>query len=148
MKNITPPLPRDLQALQTRFALKVAARLSQQADSMPHDLSERLRFARERALERAQEVRRPASALAASPVSLGRGVAALLGGGRSAWWLKLASALPLVLLLGGLSAIEELHDRTQINAAAEIDVALLSDALPPDAYRDAGFVEYLKTAEE
>ena len=76
------------------------------------------------------------------------GAAALAGGPRSPWWLKLASFAPLVMLLAGLSLIEDLHDRNQITAAAEIDVALLADDLPPDAYRDAGFAEYLKTAQE
>jgi hypothetical protein len=33
-------------------------------------------------------------------------------------------------------------------AAAEVDTALLADTLPPEAYRDPGFVEFLKTAED
>jgi hypothetical protein len=32
--------------------------------------------------------------------------------------------------------------------AAEIDSALLADDLPPKAYSDAGFVEFLKTPRE
>jgi hypothetical protein len=78
---------------------------------------------------------------------VGGRVAALLGGG-SPWWLKLASFVPLVMLIAGLTGIEELHDRSQIAAAADVDVALLADKLPPDAYRDPGFVEFLKTAQD
>ncbi|HET9643507.1 MAG TPA: DUF3619 family protein, partial [Burkholderiaceae bacterium] len=54
---------------------------------------------------------------------------------------------PLVMLIAGLTVIEQVHYRNQISAAAEIDVALLADSVPPDAYRDPGFVEFLKTAE-
>jgi hypothetical protein len=138
--NLTPS-PRDLQALQARFALRVVARLNENAQaSTAGDIGERLRFARERALERSRELR------AASAVQPQRsGAAALLG---SPWWLRLASFVPLVMLLAGLSVIEQLHDSSEISAAAEIDVALLADKLPPDAYRDPGFVEFLKTSQE
>ena len=33
-------------------------------------------------------------------------------------------------------------------AAAEVDTALLSDSLPPAAFTDPGFSEYLRVAEE
>ena len=141
--------PRDLDAVQARYALRVAARLSERAEQAPHDVSERLRFARERALERAREVRHTAARPAAAVHLVGGPVAALAGTrGGSPWWMKLASVMPLAMLLVGLTVIEELHGRSQIAAAAEIDVALLTDDLPPDAYRDAGFLEYLKTAQE
>ena len=45
----------------------------------------------------------------------------------------------------GLAGIAHVHDRAQIAAVAEVDAALLSDDLPPDAYTDPGFAEYLKT---
>jgi hypothetical protein len=35
------------------------------------------------------------------------------------------------------------HTQEQIRTAAEIDAALLGDALPPAAYTDPGFAEYL-----
>jgi hypothetical protein len=56
----------------------------------------------------------------------------------------LASALPLAVLVLGLLAIQELHSSRLISAAADIDAALLADDLPPDAYQDAGFLEFLK----
>ena len=149
MKNTKPYTPRDLEALQARFALRVAAHLTEAIEGAAPDVSERLRFAREQALQRARTARHSAETQVASSVQVAGGrAAALLGRGGSPWWLKLASLVPLVMLIAGLSVIEEIHDRSQIAAAADIDVALLSDKLPPDAYRDPGFVEFLKTAEE
>jgi hypothetical protein len=150
MKNTKPYPPRDLEALQARFALRVAAHLTEAVEGAAPDVSERLRFAREQALQRARTARHGAETQVAPSVQVagGRAAALLLGGGGSPCWLKLASLVPLVMLIAGLSVIEEIHDRSQIAAAADIDVALLSDKLPPDAYRDPGFVEFLKTAEE
>ena len=133
----TTDSPRPSPALlQDRYARRVAARLSEHADALPHDVSERLRYARTAALVRARAVRERRSA---PRVAAGASVR---------WWLKLASFAPLVMLLLGLGVIGELHDRSEIAAAAEVDVALLSDSLPPDAYQDAGFLEYLRTAQE
>ena len=139
----------DHEALESRFALRVAARLSEQADALPHDVGERLRFAREKALERARAagvaVAAPLPARAVTPAralaGAGRGG---VGGSPSSWWLRLASALPLVALIGGLLLIQQQHLHQQIAAATEIDTDLLTDALPPAAYGDAGFVEFLK----
>ena len=65
--------------------------------------------------------------------------------GPPAWWLKLASGLPLVFLIAGLVAIDHLVMQEQVIAAAEIDTLLLADDLPPEAYADPGFGEYLRS---
>ncbi len=127
-------------ALETRFALRVAARLSENTHSIGPDIGERLRIGRERALARAREVR--AAQAAQSRSGFTAAGAAILGGG---WWTKLGVALPLVVLLAGLLLIQQAHLDEQITAAAEIDAALLADDVPPDAYSDPGFVEFLKT---
>lgn len=136
--NLSSAAARD--ALEARIGLRVAARLSQGAMSLDGDITERLRFAREQALERARVVRavegRPA-------VSIGASGAAVLGGGGS-WWIKLGSVLPLVALAAGLFLIQYLHSEAQIETAVEIDAELLADDLPPAAYNDAGFAEFLK----
>ena len=126
--------------LESRFALQVAARLSEHALEIAPDVSERLRIGREQALERARLVR--TAAAAPSRLGITAAGAALLGGG---WWIKLGSALPLVALLAGLVLIQQSHLDEQISVAAEIDAALLADDVPPKAYSDPGFVEFLKT---
>ena len=127
-------------ALESRFALRVAARLSEQAQQIGPDVKERLRIGREQALERARLARVAQTSTSRSAVTAAG--AAILGGG---WWVKLGSALPLVALLVGLVLIQQSHVDAQISTAAEIDAALLADDVPPNAYSDPGFVEFLKT---
>jgi len=134
----------DLDALQTRFALRVASRLSERSGDLPHDLSQRLRVSREQAVARARQLRLAQPDTARAHV-LSTGVA-VIGGPPSAW-LRLASFLPLLVLLLGLVLIQHLHDQAEIHAAAEVDAALLADDLPPEAYGDPGFVVFLRQPE-
>lgn len=135
----------DVDALQTRFALRVASRLAEQADALPHDLSERLRVAREQAVARARQLRRAEVALV-EPVQVSPSGSVTLGRAPSGW-VRLASALPLMMLVLGLVLIQRLHDQAEIHAAADVDAALLADDLPPEAYGDPGFVAFLRQPE-
>jgi hypothetical protein len=132
--------------LEARFGVRVASMLGERTLSTAPDISERLRFAREQALTRGQAARRQVQT-ASAPVVVGRGRAATLANPLG-WWFKLGSAAPLALLVLGLAGIAHVHDKAQIAAVAEVDAALLSDDLPPAAYTDPGFAEYLKTNRE
>ena len=66
---------------------------------MPHDISERLRVAREQAVQRARQLRLAAPARR-RPRQVAQGSITL--GQPTLWWLRLASVLPLVLLVLGL----------------------------------------------
>ena len=136
---VLPPAAR-LEALEARFALRVTTALDEGADELGADVQERLRFAREQALARARASR------TAGSVSGRAGGSAVLGGG--GWWFKLASAAPLAALIAGLMLISQWHSREQVAAAAEIDAALLADELPLLAYKDPGFVEFLKRPQD
>lgn len=143
-----PYAPAELEALEARLALRMTAHLTEQAAALPQDVSERLRFAREQAMQRAQAARKThASETVAAANSAG---SLTLGGreGGSAWWVQVAALLPLLALVGGLVLIQRVHHNNQIAAAAEIDASLLADDLPPAAYSDPGFVEFLKTPRE
>jgi hypothetical protein len=135
----------SLDALQARFALRVTAGLTERSLDLGADISERLRFAREKALERARATR---TAEATSVLGVTRGGAAVLGSTDSGWWIRIASALPVFALVAGLVLIQRWQDNAQISVAAEVDAALLSDDLPPKAYSDAGFAEFLKMPSE
>ena len=124
--------------------MRITARLTEHTADLPQDVSERLRFAREQALQRARAVR-TVEAAESSVVVDGRTTLSLgRGEGESGWWVQLAAVLPLIALVGGLILIQHLHNNNQISAAAEIDASLLADDLPPSAYSDPGFVEFLK----
>ena len=126
-------------AIESRFARGIAACLTESAQTVAPDVAERLRFAREKALERARDVRD-----SRSPVGVTASGAAIAGFSQSRWWLRFASVLPLVVLVGGLVLIQDWQNRSQISVAAEVDEALLGDDLPINAYRDPGFSEFLK----
>ena len=144
----------ELEARVTRFGLRVAAGLTERSNALPHDVSERLRFAREQALARAAQARAASAVVGATaPGSVQMGsTLALNGGPRGAGgnglWAKLGSALPLILLLAGLLLMQQGQVNEQIAAAAEVDTALLSDSLPPAAFSDPGFAEFLRDGEE
>jgi len=125
---------------QDRFGRQLAACLDASAEQLPHDISERLRVARLQALGKLREgqVRETA------PVLLGGGVAALGGGDERGLWPRLVSLIPLLALIAGLVAIQMFGTDKTAQNLAEIDSAILTDDLPPDAYADPGFAQFLK----
>lgn len=131
-----------LEALEARFGHKLISYLAEGADQVPHDIGERLRVARLQALDRARALRMLSASPAPSVYAQGAGTLSL--GGSPSWWLRLASFVPLAVLLGGLLLIQHRYSEQQISAAAEIDAALLADELPPQAYSDQGFAEFLR----
>lgn len=133
------------QLLQERFALKVTARLSQSTDTLPHDIAERLRVARLQALDRLKAVQtRTASSLALS----GGTATMTMGQDEPGLWGRIASVLPLLALVAGLISITMIQNDNRANELAEIDAALLTDDLPPAAYTDPGFLQFLKSTRE
>lgn len=128
-------------SLQDRYGRQIAAQLDASAEALPHDISERLRVARLQALGKYREVQ----ARVAAPVLQGNGVAALGGGGdERGLWPSLVSLVPLLALIAGLVAIQVFGTDQIAQELAEIDAAILTDDLPPDAYADPGFVQFLK----
>ena len=127
--------------LQDRFGLKTASYLSAGAAELPHDISERLRVARLRAVAQRKIVRlEPAVQLA------GFGGSATLGWGGVSWWARIGSVVPLIALVVGLLAINSIQNDNRAREVAEVDAALLTDELPPAAFADPGFVQFLKTS--
>lgn len=121
-----------------QFGRAVAMRLSAGAAELPYEVRERLRAARVRALETR---RKPAAA----PVVVGRGGAATLAFGERSLFNRVASVLPLIVLAAGLVLIHTAQSDRRASELAEVDTALLTDDLPPAAYADPGFVQYLKS---
>jgi hypothetical protein len=122
-----------------QFGRAVAMRLSAGADEMPYEAGERLRAARVRALAARKHPE-------AAPVVVGRGASATLALGERTWWNRIASVLPLVVLAAGLVLIHTVQTDRRASELAEVDAQLLTDDLPPAAYADPGFAQYLKSS--
>lgn len=152
--QFAPHPAHELDTRVTRFGLRVAAGLSERSETLPHDVSERLRFAREQALAKARSARaaQPVQVAAAQTQVVVSGntlsLSGLGGSGGSPRWLKFASFMPLCLLVAGLLLIQHGQWYAQVSATADIDTALLSDKLPPAAYGDPGFSEYMSDEQE
>ena len=124
-------------ATEAQFGRRVAARLSAGTQDLPHEITERLRAARVQALAHRKVVRVLQPARAVVP----NGSTAALGGG---WWTRIGSVIPLVALVAGLIVITTMQEDSRTNELAEVDAALLTDDLPPAAYTDPGFAQFLK----
>ena len=135
----------EAQASAERFARRVTSRLSAGTSELPYDISERLRAARMQAIAK-RKISVPLLRPAPSIVSSG-GVATLGRGGEGGGWFHaLLSSIPLLALVVGLVAINIAQDEQNTADVAEVDAALLADDLPPSAYADPGFVQFLKTS--
>ena len=135
MKHLNDQLT---QAQADQFGQASAALLRQGAHTIPQNIKDRLYAARMKALsvKKPEKVRIQKQVLAGS----GRNWTS----GSSSAWDTLGWIAPLVVLVFGLIGIAQWQDDSRINDIAEVDAALLSDDVPPDAYADSGFMAFLK----
>ena len=121
-----------------QFGLTAASLLRQGTQSLPAGIKDRLYAARLKALS----VKKPEKVRVAQHV-LASSSGSWFTGSRSFWdnvgWLA-----PLAVLVFGLIGIAQWQQDSRINDIAELDVALLTDDVPPDAYADSGFLGFLK----
>jgi Protein of unknown function (DUF3619) len=143
---MTNSLRHQAEVLQDRIGFKLAARLSDGTDSLPHDISERLRAARVQAVSQRKRVRVMQTAPAV--VGAGKSSALLLGDDGPGIWGRMAALIPLVALVAGLFFIDTIQNENRAQEVAEVDAALLTDDLPPSAYTDPGFMQFLKSSRE
>lgn len=128
--------------LQDQLGRKIAIRLHDGAETLPHDITERLKVARMQALAR-RKVSKPK--LVAGISSQGNALALHLNGDNRSLWNRVASLLPLLALIVGLLIIDAAQEQWGAQELADIDTELLTDDLPPSAYTDPGFVHFLST---
>lgn len=134
-----------LQQQSDRFGRQVAARLAAGTAELPYGITERLRAARVQAVAR----RKPANLLGITSVAASGGAATLTFGDPGvSLWNRIASALPLIALAAGLILIHAVQNERRASEVAEVDAALLTDDLPPSAYSDPGFAQFLKSGRE
>lgn len=130
----------QIDSYQDLFGRNIAARLSDATQSLPNDISERLKAARMQALAKRKVVKLQT----ASGVNANGGAATLHAdeSGDNLWG-RLGAFIPLLILVVGLLTIAMVQEQRRANEIAEVDVELLADDLPPAAYIDPGFVHFL-----
>ena len=133
----------DTAKIQDQIGLRIAAQLNSASLDLPHDISERLRAARTRAVAARLM---PQTRLQTSQALHHQNGVGLLNFGDEGLniWSRLASFLPLIALVAGLAIIQNIMDDDRATELAEVDAALLTDDLPPSAYADPGFLQFLK----
>jgi hypothetical protein len=125
---------------EIRFANKIRQALNESA-RLDGRIAERLRAARERALE----ARRVSSLEHAPAAGWMRGTASgLVGSFGGIGGFSLRVLLPTVMLVAGLVAIYGWQKDQRAADIEELDAQLLTDDLPIDAYLDRGFETWLK----
>ena len=122
-----------------QFGKASVALLRQSAANLPSEIKDRLYAARMKALtlKKPEKVRVQKRALASSTGVLG-------SGSSNGVWDTVGWVAPLAVLVFGLIGIAQWQDDSRINDIAEVDAALLTDDVPPDAYADSGFIAFLK----
>jgi Protein of unknown function (DUF3619) len=139
------PQQRHLDVLMERQGLRLAAQLNASTDDLPHEVIERLRAARERAVasRKVELIGQPAVYGLAGSLALG----GWGGDERMSWMGRLGCALALCLLVFGMMVISEAQSELRARELAQVDMALLTDDLPPAAFADPGFLQYLQSEE-
>lgn len=147
----TPSHTNELAAEQ--FARSLTARLSASTADLPYVVTERLRASRVQAVSSRKRSNAPLRALQteSSTSILGNlqdGTLSLGGAGHNdntpLWVRRLLTALPLVALAGALAFIGADQDSRATIDVAEVDAQLLTSELPPAAFTDPGFQQYLQ----
>ena len=128
-------------ATQSDLGRAIASRLDEGAQTLPHEISERLKAARMLALDKRRQAH---VRLVSSVVASGGSAALQLGGGVSeSKWRFVGVWLPLLALVAGLVCIDYVQDTFRAQELADVDAELLIDELPPAAFTDPGFAQFL-----
>lgn len=132
--------PNSTTRYQDRLGRSIAARLSDSTQGIPNDISERLKVARMQAVAKRKVVKLQT----ATNVNVQGGAASLNAGDfEGGLWSRLGALIPLLALVAGLLTIAVVQEQHRASEIADVDVELLADDLPPDAYTDPGFAHFL-----
>jgi len=127
---------------QDLLGKRLATMLDDNTD-LSYEVTERLRAARTRALS-IRRITQP-QLQTAQEIQAQNGLALLKFPSQIQWFFQtFGSLIPLLGLVAGLVLIHEFHNDQSALELAEIDSALLIDDLPPNAYTDPSFLDYLK----
>ncbi|BEI35691.1 MULTISPECIES: DUF3619 family protein [unclassified Polynucleobacter] len=129
---------QNLDPVEQEFGKRVTRLLSAQSENLSSDIQSRLQDARATALSRAKP----------EPVFVAQLQTTHRSFRTSSWnkpiWSFTGWLVPITVVVLGLIAITEWQEDLRINDIANVDIALLTDDVPPDAFVDNGFMAFLK----
>ncbi|SHF26990.1 Protein of unknown function [Lampropedia hyalina DSM 16112] len=125
--------PEDTEALALRLgqALKTA-----HAQDLPADITARLSAMRLQALAAHRQAQQQATH-AHTPAKQRRTI-------RFTWWQRLLAALPIAAAGATAAFMQGAVSDDGLTSHIEQDIQILSSEVPPQAWTDPGFVEFLK----
>lgn len=139
--SLQDEIQRDIA--QEHLGRLVAKSLDQNLENLPAHLTQRLEKARELAISKKKPEKSYAWKFSFNFAGVNTSSASSKSG-QSSWLKNLGSIAPIIVLLVGLAGIAQWQEDARIDDIADIDAALLSDEVPPDAYADNGFWVFLK----
>lgn len=131
-----------MNAQELDFAYKVRHALNEKLDDLPVNITENLASSRKIALSR-QKKSSPLRVFVRQNAFAGH-VGTFFSDPAYYWMSRVGTLAIAAALIGGLMGIYHAEKQRNMRDAAEIEIAVLSDELPPSAYLDNGFKAYLE----
>ena len=133
---------QDPQFEQDRIGSAVREYLDGSTAQLPSSITDRLYHSRLSAMAaRKQEFVPQLQQLLRPQLALNQGGS---GSQSSSNWSRFSWFAPFIVFALCVFGICEWQQDARINDIAAVDIALLSDDVPPDAYMDSGFLAFLK----
>jgi hypothetical protein len=130
-----------MNAQELDFAYKVRHALNEKIDQLPEKVVEGLSSARQIALSRKKKDS-PLRAFVRQNAFAGH-VGNFFSNPNTHWLSRFSAAVAVAVLVTGLMSIYQAQEQQHLQETASMDAAVLSDELPPNAYLDPGFKNYL-----
>ncbi len=139
MKNQAKDLSHQ-EAIENQFGKRIANLLDTHSQHLDHLISEKLSQSRTLALGCAK----PESPPIFHQQFAGAHTSFKTPRSNHPLWSFGSWLIPLAVVVFGLIAITEWQEDLRIKDIATVDIALLTDDVPPDAFMDNGFMAFLK----
>jgi len=140
MKSTNPTISK-----QDQLGMRMAALLEQGNQHLAYDITERLRAARTRAVSASRIKQTDYSTVTDAQLQSNGSLRMPFHNKTQEIYKLLVSFIPLICLAVGLMFLYDFHNNQAALEMAEIDSALLVDDLPPHAYTDPAFIDFLKS---
>lgn len=131
-----------MNAQELDFAYKVRHALNEKLEYLPTNVTENLASSRKMALSRKKK--NSALRVFVRQNAFAGQIGAFFSDPAYYWMSRVGTLAVAAALIGGLLGIQHAEKQRHLREAAEIEIAVVSDELPPSAYLDNGFKAYLE----